>query len=84
MENFQYFEYLDLIYSALLSDNGAKSWHLVGTDKTYLQLKYLRESPTNNRDIGQVPYELIGTSGTSSWNQCWNQSEFQIPQFFCT
>ena len=37
MENFQYFEYLDLIYSALLSDNRAKSWHLVGTDKTYLQ-----------------------------------------------
>ena len=32
--------------------------------------------------MGQVPYELIGTSGTSSWNQCWNQSEFQIPQFF--
>ena len=31
------FEYLDLIYSALLSDNRAKSWHLVGTDKTYLQ-----------------------------------------------
>ena len=31
--------------------------------------------------MGQVPYELIGTSGTSSWNQCWNQSEFQIPQF---
>ena len=29
--------------------------------------------------MGQVPYELIGTG---SWNQCWNQSEFQIPQFF--
>ena len=28
--------------------------------------------------MGQVPYELIGTG---SWNQCWNQSEFQIHQF---
>ena len=53
-------------------------WHLVGTDKTYLQLKNLRESPTDNRDIGQVIYKHIGTG---SWNQCWNQSEFQIHQF---
>ena len=28
--------------------------------------------------MGQVPYELIGTG---SWNQSWNQSEFQIHQF---
>ena len=37
-------------------------WHLVGTDKTYLQYKNLRESPTDNRDMGEVPYKLIGTS----------------------
>ena len=28
--------------------------------------------------MGQVPYELIETG---SWNQSWNQSEFQIHQF---
>ena len=53
-------------------------WHLVGTDKTYFQYKNLRENPTDNRDMGQVPYKL---NGTGSWNQCWNQSEFQIYQF---
>ena len=42
-------------------------WYLVGTDKTYLQSKNLRESPTDNRDMGQVPYKLIGTSvGTNN------------------
>ena len=40
-------------------------WHLVGTDKTYLQKKNLRQSPSDNRDIGQVPYKHIGTSGTN-------------------
>ena len=34
-------------------------WHLAGTVKTYLHKKNLRETPTNNRDIGQVPYEHI-------------------------
>ena len=28
--------------------------------------------------MGQVPYEVIGTG---LWNQCWNQSEFQIYEF---
>ena len=38
------------------------SWHLVDTDKTYVQYKNLKETPTDKRDIGQVPYEHIGTS----------------------
>ena len=40
-------------------------WHLVGIDKTYLQLKNLKETPTDNRDIGQRSDGTDGTNGTN-------------------
>ena len=56
-------------------------------------LKKLREIPTDNRDIGQVPYENIGTSivtnhGTIGTNQNCKSIKFctlerPMWQYYC-
>ena len=50
-------------------------WHLVDTDKTYLQLKNLKETPTDNRDMGQ------NVGKHMFCNTCWNQSR-QLANMF--
>ena len=43
-------------------------WHLVDTDKTYLQSNNIKETPTDNRDIGQSVGKHMFC------NTCWDQS----------
>ena len=51
-------------------------WCLVDTDKTYLQKKYLKETPTDNRDMGQSVGEhmFVNHVGTNqdNWQTCWS------------
>ena len=76
MENWKNLNILTLISQRSYQIRRKLRWHLVGIDKTYIQYKNLRETPNDNRDIGQsvgkhVFVKHVGTN-QDNWRICWS------------